>query len=317
MGRAVVAGAAGFLPSYVCERLLDDGHEVLALDNLITGRRQNIAHLLEHAQFTFKEQDVTETFKVEGDVDFVLHLASPASPPDFRTIPFETLRAGSFASHVLLEIARQKSARYLLASTSEVYGDPPAEHHPQVETYWGNVNPNGDRSVYDEAKRYAEAVTMAYHREYGLETRIVRIFNTYGPRMRADDGRVVTNLISQALRGEPLTLYGDGSQTRSFCFVEDTAAGIYKLLQSDEVDPVNVGNPTEFTVRELADLVLELTGSASEITTLPQPFVDDPKQRKPVIEKAERILDWKPTVALRDGLVPTIEYLRGEVLVER
>ena len=317
MSRAVVAGAAGFLPSHICERLLDDGHEVLGLDNFITGRPQNIAHLLDHPRFSFTEQDVSVPFEVKGEVDFVLHLASPASPPDFRRIPFETLRAGSYATHVTIELAREKGARYLLASTSEIYGDPPAEHHPQVEEYWGNVNPNGERSVYDEAKRYAEAVTMAYHREYGLETRIVRIFNTYGPRMRADDGRVVTNLISQALRGEPLTLYGDGSQTRSFCYVDDTADGIYRLLCSDETDPVNIGNPVEFTVRELAELILELTGSASEIITVPLPFADDPKQRKPVIEKARRLLGWEPAIVLRDGLVPTIEYLKGEVLVQR
>ena len=317
MSRTVVTGAAGFLPSYICDRLLEAGHEVIGFDNFITGRRENVRHLADNPNFQLIEQDVSVPFEVEGDVDYVMHLASPASPPDFKRIPFETLRAGSFASHVALEIAHEKNARFFLASTSEIYGDPPPEHHPQREDYWGNVNPNGPRSVYDEAKRYAEAVTMAYHREYGLETRIVRIFNTYGPRMRADDGRVVTNFISQALRGEPLTLYGDGTQTRSFCFATDTAEGIFRLLMSDEQEPVNIGNPDEFTVRELAELVLELTGSTSEITTVPLPFSDDPKQRKPVIEKAKRVLGWEPTIALRDGLVPTIEYLRGEVFQNR
>ncbi len=310
-------GAAGFLPSYICDRLLEDGHEVIGFDNFITGRRENVQHLMDNPNFQLIEQDVSVPFEVDGDVDYVMHLASPASPPDFKRIPFETLRAGSFASHVALEIAREKNARFFLASTSEIYGDPPPEHHPQREDYWGNVNPNGPRSVYDEAKRYAEAVTMAYHREYGLETRIVRIFNTYGPRMRADDGRVVTNFISQALRGEPLTLYGDGTQTRSFCFATDTAEGIFRLLMSDEQEPVNIGNPDEFTVRELAELVIELTDSTSEITTVPLPFSDDPKQRKPNIEKAKRVLGWEPTIKLRDGLAPTIEYLRGEVLQNR
>ena len=317
MSRTVVAGAAGFLPSYICDRLLHEGHEVVGLDNFISGRPDNIEHLADHPKFTFIEQDVSEPFTIDGPVDYLMHLASPASPPDFRKIPFETLRAGSYATHNTLEVAREKGATFLLASTSEVYGDPPAEHHPQREDYWGNVNPNGERSVYDEAKRYAEAVTMAYHREYGLATRIVRIFNTYGPRMRADDGRVVTNFISQALQGKPLTLYGDGSQTRSFCFVTDTADGLYKLLLSDESQPVNIGNPTEFTVRELAEIVIDLTGSASEIITVPLPFSDDPKQRKPVIEKAKRVLDWEPTIALREGLEPTVEYLRGEITVPK
>ncbi len=312
-----MAGAGGFLPSHLCDQLLGEGHELVGLDNFVSGRAQNIQHLSDHPKFTFIEQDVSLPFEIDGEVDYVLHLASPASPPDFRRIPFETLRAGSYASHVLLELAHTKGARYLLASTSEIYGDPPAEHHPQREDYWGNVNPNGERSVYDEAKRYAEAVTMAYHREYGLETRIVRIFNTYGPRMRADDGRVVTNLIGQALLGEPLTLYGEGTQTRSFCYVTDTADGLFRLLFSDEVQPVNIGNPDEFTVRELAEIVLELTGSKSEIIKVPLPYSDDPKQRKPDISKAKRILDWSPTVNLRDGLLPTIEHLRGEVLANR
>ena len=317
MGRTVVTGAAGFLASYVCDRLLDEGHEVIGLDNFITGRSENVRLLSEHPKFQFIEQDVSLPFQIEGEVDYVLHLASPASPPDFRKIPFETLRAGSFATHVTLELAHEKAARFLLASTSEIYGDPPAEHHPQKEEYWGNVNPNGARSVYDEAKRYAEAVTMAYQREYGLETRIVRIFNTYGPRMRADDGRVVTNFISQALQGEPLTLYGDGTQTRSFCYATDTAEGIVRLLLSDEGEPVNIGNPDEFTVRELGETILELTGSDSEFITVPLPYADDPKQRRPDISKARRVLGWEPTIKLREGLRPTIDYLRGEVLLKR
>ena len=242
-----------------------------------------------------------------------MHLASPASPVDFKRIPFETMRAGSYGTHVMLELAWRCGAVFFLASTSEVYGDPPAEHHPQVESYWGNVNPNGPRSVYDEAKRYAEAVTMAYHRQYGLETRIVRIFNTYGPRMRPDDGRVVTNLVCQALRGEPLTLYGTGSQTRSFCYVSDLAAGLYRLLLSQEDSPVNIGNPIEFTVRELAELILEMTGSKSPVVTVPLPFEDDPRQRRPNISKAKQQLGWEPHVPLKEGLAQTIAYLRAEI----
>jgi dTDP-glucose 4,6-dehydratase len=262
--------------------MLADGHEVVTIDNLVTGRMDNIKHLLPNASYEFIELDACDPYPVDGAVDAVMHMASPASPPDFRRIPFETLRAGSFATHRALEFARDKGARFLLASTSEIYGDPPAEFHPQKEDYWGNVNTIGERAVYDEAKRYAEAVTMAFHREYGLETRIVRIFNTYGPRMRADDGRVVTNFISQALRGEALTLYGGGNQTRSFCFVADLVAGIYKLLQSDEVYPVNIGNPGEFTMRELAKIVIEMTGSKSGMQEVPLPYSDDPRaSRRP------------------------------------
>jgi dTDP-glucose 4,6-dehydratase len=244
-----------------------------------------------------------------------MHMASPASPPDFKRIPFETMRAGSFATHVMLDIAHQKKARFFIASTSEIYGDPPAEHHPQVESYFGNVNPIGPRSVYDEAKRYAETATMAYQREYGLETRIVRIFNTYGPRMRPDDGRVVTNLICQALRGEEMTLYGEGTQTRSFCYVSDLIDGIYRLVLSDEKEPVNIGNPIERTVRELADLVKALTGSKSPVVTVPLPFKDDPRQRRPDISKAKRVLGWEPKVSIEDGLKLTIEHLRKEIAV--
>ncbi|PCJ57552.1 MAG: NAD-dependent dehydratase [Candidatus Hydrogenedentota bacterium] len=315
MGRVVISGGAGFLPSHLCDRLLAEGHEVVALDNFITGRRENVAHLMENPGFTLVEQDVSEPFTVDGEADYVMHMASPASPPDFKTIPFETLKAGSYGSHNMLEIARQKGARFFLASTSEVYGDPPPEHHPQVEEYWGNVNPNGPRSVYDEAKRYAEAVTMAYHREYDLEVRIVRIFNTYGPRMRPDDGRVVTNFITQALNNESLTLYGDGSQTRSFTYVSETADGIYRLLMSDESTPVNIGNPNECTMRELAENVIKLTGAESTIVCVEQPFSDDPKQRRPDISKAKRVLDWEPTIPLSEGLQKTIDYVRKEIAV--
>jgi len=313
MERVVITGGAGFLGSHLCDRMLADGLAVVVFDNFITGRRKNIEHLLNHPNFTFAEQDISIACGVEGHVDYVMHLASPASPADFKRIPFECLRAGSFATHVMLDFARKKGARFFLASTSEVYGDPPPEQHPQVETYFGNVNPNGPRSVYDEAKRYAEAVTMAYHRQYDLDTRIVRIFNTYGPRMRPDDGRVVTNLVCQALRGEPLTLYGDGSQTRSFCYVSDLIDGFCRLLRSDETTPVNIGNPTEFTVRELAELILEFTGGKSKLVTVPLPYADDPKQRRPDISKAKRILGWEPTIPLREGLVRTIDYLRTEL----
>ncbi len=315
--RMVLTGGAGFLGSHLSDRMLADGHEVVVIDNLITGRAENINHLSSHPRFEFIEQDACDPYPIDGAVDCVLHLASPASPPDFRRIPFETLRAGSFATHRALEFARDKGARFLLASTSEIYGDPPPEHHPQTEDYWGNVNSIGERSVYDEAKRYAEAVTMAFHREYGVRTRMVRIFNTYGPRMRADDGRVVTNFISQALRGEALTLYGGGNQTRSFCFVSDLIEGIYKLLLSDEVMPVNIGNPGEFKVRELAEIVLEMTGSKSVLKDVPLPYIDDPRQRKPDITRARTILGWEPKVPLREGLVPTIAYMRGEVLAQR
>ncbi len=315
--RIVMTGGAGFLGSHLSDLMLADGHEVVVIDSLVTGRVQNIQHLLNNSNFEFIEQDACDPYPVDGPVDAVMHMASPASPPDFRRIPFETLRAGSFATHRALEFARDKEARFLVASTSEIYGDPPAEFHPQKETYWGNVNTIGERAVYDEAKRYAEAVTMAFHREYGLRTRIVRIFNTYGPRMRADDGRVVTNLVSQALRGDDLTLYGGGNQTRSFCYVADLIAGIFKLLQSDEPYPVNIGNPGEFTVRELAEIVLQMTGSKSKLKEVPLPFSDDPRQRKPDITRAKTILKWEPKISLREGLVPTIEYMRGEVLAQR
>ncbi len=313
MGSVLISGGAGFLGSHLCDRLLAEGHDVLCADNCVTGRMQNIAHLNDNPKFSFLSQDVSIPFEVDRPLDFVLHMASPASPPDFKRIPFETMTAGSYGTHNMLAIAREKGARFFLSSTSEIYGDPPPEHHPQVETYSGNVNVLGTRSVYDEAKRYAETVTMAYQREYKLETRIVRIFNTYGPRMRPDDGRVVTNFICQALRGESLTLHGDGSQTRSFCFVDDLVDGIYRLIMSDEPLPVNIGNPGEFTMRELADKILAITGSASEIITIPQPFEDDPRQRKPNITKAKTVLGWEPKIDLDAGLEKTIEYLRGEL----
>lgn len=312
MGSVLISGGAGFLGSHLCDRLLAEGHDVLCADNCITGRKQNIAHLKDNPKFAVLDQDVSIPFSVDRPLDFVLHMASPASPPDFKRIPFETMTAGSYATHNMLAIARDKGARFFLSSTSEIYGDPPPEHHPQVESYAGNVNTLGTRSVYDEAKRYAETVTMAYQREYGLETRIVRIFNTYGPRMRPDDGRVVTNFICQALRGDPITLHGDGSQTRSFCFVSDLIEGIYRLIMSDEMLPVNIGNPGEFTMRALAAKVLALTGSKSEIVFVAQPFEDDPRQRRPDITKARRVLGWEPTVDLDTGLTKTIDYLRGE-----
>jgi len=313
--RLVLTGGAGFLGSHRADRLLEDDHEVIAIDNFITGRPENFQHLKDHPRFRFIEQDACEPIKIDGPVDGIFHMASPASPPDFRRIPFETLRAGSYATHSCLEFAQEKEARFLLASTSEIYGDPPDAYHPQEKSYWGNVNSVGERSVYDEAKRYAEAVTMAYHREYDMQTRIVRIFNTYGPRMRADDGRVVTNFISQALRGEPLTLYGGGNQTRSFCYCTDLIEGIYRLFQSDEALPVNIGNPGEFKVRELAEIILEMTGSSSEMVEIPLPYSDDPQQRRPDITRAKTLLGWEPTIPLREGLGPTIDYMRGEVLV--
>lgn len=311
MPKTVVSGAAGFLPSHVVELLLADGHEIIGLDNFCTGRPDNVAHLANEPRFDLIEHDVCEPYDVPGDVAYVLHLASPASPPDFLKMPIEIMKTGSAATHHLLELAREKGARFLLASTSEIYGDP--DVHPQSETYWGRVNSIGVRSVYDEAKRYAEAATMAYHRHYGMDTRIVRIFNTYGPRMQPDDGRVVTNFISQALRGDPLTVYGEGSQTRSFGYVSDTADGLVRVLHSNEPTPFNIGNPNEFTVLELAHKVLALTESTSEITFKPFITSDDPQQRCPDISKAKSLLGWEPKVPLEEGLPKTIEYLRGEI----
>ncbi len=311
--RVLVTGGAGFLGSHLCDKLLAEGHEVLAMDNLITGDTDNIAHLAGHERFTYVKHDVTNFIYVQGPVDAVLHFASPASPVDYLELPIQTLKVGSLGTHNALGLAKEKGARFLLASTSEVYGDPLV--HPQTEDYWGNVNPIGPRGVYDEAKRFAEAMTMAYHRHHGIETRIVRIFNTYGPRMRVNDGRVVPNFIKQALQGMPLTVYGDGSQTRSFCYVSDLVEGIYRLLMSDEVEPVNIGNPREMTILEFAQHINELTGNPGGIIFKPLPK-DDPQQRQPDISKARRILGWEPKVSLDEGLAPTIAYFREKLSQE-
>jgi dTDP-glucose 4,6-dehydratase len=307
MMRVIVTGGAGFLGSHLCERLLAEGHEVVAMDNLLTGNLRNIAHLSGEPRFRFVRHDVTQFIAVEGPVDAVLHFASPASPIDYLLLPIQTLKVGSLGTHNALGLAMAKSARFLLASTSEVYGDPLV--HPQPETYWGNVNPIGPRGVYDEAKRFAEAMTMAYRRAHGVDTRIVRIFNTYGERMRPRDGRVVPAMISQALAGEPMTVFGDGSQTRSFCYVSDLIEGIYRLLLSGEPDPVNIGNPSELSVLEFARTVQRLTGTASEIVFKPLPE-DDPKVRQPDISRARALLGWEPKVKLEEGLSRTIEYFR-------
>ncbi|HEX5725172.1 MAG TPA: UDP-glucuronic acid decarboxylase family protein [Longimicrobiaceae bacterium] len=305
--RVLITGAAGFLGSHLCDRFLAEGHGVIGMDNFITGHPDNLAHLTGNSDFLFVQHDVTNFTYVEGPLDGVLHFASPASPVDYLEQPIPTLKVGSLGTHKALGLAKAKGARFLLASTSEVYGDP--QVHPQPESYWGHVNPVGPRGVYDEAKRFAEAMTMAYHRYHGMDTRIVRIFNTYGPRMRPGDGRVVSNFIVQALRGDPLSLYGDGSQTRSFCYVDDLIEGIYRLFRSQRVDPTNVGNPHEFTVRALAELVLELTGSGSPLEEHPLP-VDDPKVRRPDITVARAVLGWEPAVGLREGLERTIPYFR-------
>ena len=306
--RILVTGAAGFLGSHLTDRLLAEGHSVVGMDNFLTGHPDNIAHLIGNPRFQFIHHDVTNFVYVDGVLDGVFHFASPASPIDYLEKPIQTLKVGSLGTHKTLGLAKAKQARFLLASTSEVYGDP--KIHPQPESYWGHVNPIGPRGVYDEAKRFAEAMTMAYHRYHGVETRIVRIFNTYGPRMRPNDGRVVSNFIVQALRGEPLTIYGDGSQTRSFCFVSDLVDGIYRLFQSGQSDPVNIGNPGEFTVRQLAERVIELTGSSSPIVVRPLPE-DDPKVRKPDIARARERLGWEPKVQLDEGLRRTIEYFKA------
>ncbi|HET6361853.1 MAG TPA: UDP-glucuronic acid decarboxylase family protein [Gemmatimonadota bacterium] len=305
--RVLVTGAAGFLGSHLCRRLLAEGHEVIGMDNFVTGRPGNVAPLFETRDFHFIHHDVTNFVYVDGPLDAVMHFASPASPIDYLELPIQTLKVGSLGTHKSLGLAKAKGARYFLASTSEVYGDPLV--NPQPESYWGNVNPVGPRGVYDEAKRFAEALTMAYHRYHGLDVRIVRIFNTYGPAMRPHDGRVVSNFIRQALSGEPLTVYGDGSQTRSFCYVDDEVDGIYRLLTSDFVGPMNIGNPDEMTVMQLARLVLELTGTASGIETRPLPQ-DDPRVRRPMIDRAREVLGWEPRTSLADGLARTIEYFR-------
>jgi dTDP-glucose 4,6-dehydratase len=305
--RVVVTGGAGFLGSHLCRSLLGSGDAVVCIDNLSTGSVANIEDLFGAPGFTFVEHNVSNFIWVPGEVDAVLHLASPASPKDYLEMPIQTLKVGSLGTHNTLGLAKNKGARFLLTSTSEVYGDP--QEHPQAETYWGHVNPVGPRGVYDEAKRFAEAMTMAYHRFHGLETRIVRIFNVYGPAMRPADGRVVSNFLVQALQGKPLTIFGDGSQSRSFCFVDDMIRGILALLECDYVGPVNIGNPNEFTVTELAELVLETTGSSSEIVYERLP-VDDPAQRQPDLTLARAELGWAPTVELRDGLARTAEYFR-------
>lgn len=305
--RVLITGAAGFLGSHLCDRFLRDGHEVVGLDNFFTGHADNIAHLTGNPRFSFLRHNISEYTYVAGPLDGVLHFASPASPIDYLDLPIQTLKVGSLGTHNALGIAKAKGARFFIASTSEVYGDPLV--HPQVESYWGNVNPIGPRGVYDEAKRFAEAITMAYHRTHGLDTRIARIFNTYGPRMRPRDGRVVSNFIVQALNGEPITLYGDGLQTRSFCFVEDEVEGLYQLFFKGDANPCNIGNPDEYTVRQLAEIVIELTGSTSPIVreSLPE---DDPKVRQPDISRAKAMLGWSPAIDVRDGVRRTIEYFR-------
>lgn len=304
---AVVTGGAGFLGSHLCDRLLNEGFKVICVDNLITGNTNNISHLSGNDNFTFVKHDVTNYIYLPGRIDYILHFASPASPIDYLKLPIQTLKVGSLGTHKALGLAKEKKAKFLLASTSETYGDPTI--HPQNEEYWGNVNPIGPRGVYDEAKRFAEAITMAYHRYHGLDTRIVRIFNTYGPRMRLDDGRALPAFVGQALRGEDITVFGDGSQTRSFCFVSDLVDGIFKLLMSNEVYPVNVGNPDEITIKEFAEEVIKITGTKSKIVYKPLP-ADDPKVRQPDITKAKKILRWEPVVNRSEGLKITIDYFK-------
>jgi dTDP-glucose 4,6-dehydratase len=308
--RVLITGAAGFLGSHLCDRFLGDGHRVVGLDNLVTGTAENLAHLDGHDRFQLLRRDVSAPFVVDGELDGVLHLASPASPPDYLDLPIETMKAGSLGTLNALDLALARGARFFLASTSEVYGDPQVS--PQPESYWGHVNPIGVRAVYDEAKRFSEALTMAFHRHHELDIRIARIFNTYGPRMRPADGRVVSNFIVQALRGEPITVYGDGSQTRSFCYVEDEIEGLYRLFHSDCEGPVNVGNPGEFTILELAEKVIRITGSASVIEHRPLPE-DDPRTRCPDIRLAAEQLGWRPVTGLEQGLERTIPYFRERV----
>jgi dTDP-glucose 4,6-dehydratase len=310
MARVLITGGAGFIGSHLCERFLSEGNEVICMDNFLTGSPDNIAHLFSDRRFTFIQQDVTNYIFVKGPLDYIMHFASPASPVDYLELPIQTLKVGSLGTHKALGLAKEKGARLLLASTSETYGDP--QVHPQNEDYWGNVNPIGPRGVYDEAKRFAEAMTMAYQRHHGVETRIVRIFNTHGPRMRLNDGRVVPNFIAQALRGQPMTVYGDGSQTRSFCFVSDLVEGITRLLRSDYGLPVNCGNPLEVTILEFAKRIKTLTNSKSEIVFRDLPE-DDPKVRQPDITRARKLLGWEPVVGLEEGLKHTIDYFRDKV----
>jgi dTDP-glucose 4,6-dehydratase len=306
--KVLITGAAGFLGSHLCDRFIHEGFHVIAMDNLITGRMSNIEHLMPLEHFEFYRQDVSKFIHIPGELDYILHFASPASPIDYLKIPIQTLKVGSLGVHHCLGLAKEKGARILIASTSEVYGDP--EVHPQKETYWGNVNPVGPRGVYDEAKRFQEAMTMAYHTYHGLETRIVRIFNTYGPRMRLNDGRALPAFIGQALRGEDLTVFGDGSQTRSFCFVDDLIEGIYRLLMSDYVHPVNLGNPDEITMLDFAKEIVALTQTSQKIIFKPLP-ADDPKQRRPDISLAKELLDWTPKVQRQDGLQRTYAYFKS------
>lgn len=306
--RVLITGAAGFLGSHLCDRFIKEGFQVIGMDNLITGDLHNIEHLFRHPDFEFYHHDVTKFVFVPGELHYILHFASPASPIDYLKIPIQTLKVSSLGTHNILGLARVKKARVLVASTSEVYGDPLV--HPQSESYWGNVNPIGVRGCYDEAKRFMEALTMAYHRTHGIETRIVRIFNTYGPRMRLNDGRVLPTFIAQALRGEDLTMYGDGSQTRSFCYVDDLIEGIYRLLFSDYHLPVNLGNPEEISIREFGEEILKLTGSKSKLISLP-PMQDDPKQRKPDISLAKKLLNWEPKISRQEGLKLTLEYFKS------
>jgi dTDP-glucose 4,6-dehydratase len=309
--RILITGGAGFLGSHLCDRLIGEGHTVIAMDNLVTGSRANIAHLEANPLFTFVEHNVTQYIDVDGPLDRIYHFASPASPVDYAEMPIQTLKVGALGTHNALGVAKAKGARMLIASTSEVYGDPLV--HPQPESYWGNVNPIGPRSCYDEAKRFSEAITMAYHRAHGVETRIVRIFNTYGPRMRLNDGRAIPNFLMQALKGEPITVYGDGKQTRSFCYVSDLVDGIVRLMESGEPMPVNVGNPTELTLLEMAEKIKARTGSASEIVFKPLPQ-DDPKVRRPDITRAKGILGWEPKVDLEQGLEATVAHFQQALL---
>ena len=317
MPRTVVTGGAGFIGSHLCEHFLGKGHEVIAIDNLLTGREENIAHLIGRPGFALVKYDVTNHLTVDGPVDQILHFASPASPVDYLKLPIQTLKVGSLGTHKALGLAKAKGAKFLLASTSEDYGDPAV--HPQAETYWGNVNPVGFRGVYDEAKRFAEAMTMAYHGAHGLKTRIVRIFNTYGPRMRLDDGRALPTFFGQAIRGEPLTVYGDGAQTRSFQYVEDLARGIDLLLASEETEPVNLGNPDEISILEFAKEIVALTGGRARIERRPLPpeYADDPKQRQPDISKAKRLLGWEPRIPRAEGLKRTYAYFQTRLGAKR